>query len=129
MSPNFDDYYKGISIPALLVSEDEVFVNHELFTDMMTEATCIIDYQKRNFYDVGNHDFFLCGYLPEKVKSMGYQFFNEIVHPDDIPLWAEMHYDMLRSLIDYEFTPDEVHYFSCTFHIKNSLQFRASPLY
>ena len=127
MKPDLDDYYKDLQIDT--ESEDDGFSDHIQLTDMMIEASLIIDFQKRNFYNVGNHDFFLCGYSLEEVKNKGYQFFNEVIHPDDIFLWAEMHNIILKSLHEQEFTANEVHFFSCTFRIKNSLQFRESPQY
>ena len=127
MKPALDDYYKDIQL--YTQSKEDVFLNHIQFTDIMIEASLIIDFQRRNFYNVGNHDFFLCGYPLEKVKEMGYQFFDKVIHPDDVFLWAEMHNAILKSLYELEFTMDEVHYFSCTFRIKNSLQFRESAQY
>jgi len=127
MVPTLDDYYKDIPID--VKPKDDVFLDHIQFTDMMIEASLIIDFQKRNFYNVGNHDFFLCGYSHEKVTSMGYRFFEKAIHPDDIFLWTEMHNTILLSLHEQKFKQDEVHYFSCTFRIKNSLKFRKSAQY
>ena len=123
MKPTLADYYKDILLYPQSGSEDDKLFNHELFTDMMIEASCIIDFQKQNFKSVGDHGFFLCGYPLEKAKTMGYLFFNEVIHPDDIFLWADMHNVILKSLHKKEFAADEVHYFSCTFRIQNSLQF------
>ena len=129
MKPSPEDYFKDIPIDDLPVCEDDVFLHHDLFTDMMIEAACIIDFQKRNFYDVANHEFFLCGYSRSKVRSMGYQFFDEIIHPDDIYLWVDMHNTILKYLHEQDFEAEEGHYFSCTFRIKSNLKFRKNPYY
>ena len=83
MKPTLEDYFKDIPIDDRTVCNDNIFLHHDLFTDMMIEAACIIDFQNRNFYDVSDHGFFLCGYSRSKAKSMGYQFFDEIIHPED----------------------------------------------
>ena len=83
METTINAYYKGI--PIVPQPEDDVYVDHIQFTDMMIEASLIIDFQKRTFYNVGAHDFFLCGYSQEEAKNMGYQFFDKVLHKDDIP--------------------------------------------
>ena len=129
MKPTLEDYYKDIPAYNHSVDEDNIFLHHSLFTDMITEAVCIIDFQKRNFYDVSDHGFFLCGYPRSEVKSMGYQFFNEIIHPDDIQLWVDMHNIILKYLHEQDFEAEKGHYFSCTFRIKSDFNFRKTPYY
>ena len=129
MKPALDDYYKDIQFHIQAEPEHDVLFNHAHFTDMMMEASCIIDFQKRIFKGVGAHGFFLCGYSLEAVKNMGYEFFNEVIHPDDLSLWVEMHHAILKCLYEEYFTEQEVHYFSCTFRIKSSLWVRNSPGY
>ena len=116
MKPALNDYYKDIQLCAQ--SKEDVFLNHIQFTDMMIEASLIIDFQRRNFYNVGNHDFFLCGYPLEEVKEMGYRFFDKVIHPDDILLWAEMHNAILKSLYEQEFTMDECIIFHVLFVLR-----------
>ena len=129
MKPSLEDYFKDIPIDDHLVCEDNIFLHHALFTDMMIEAACIIDFQKRLFYDVSETGFFLCGYSRSEVKKLGYQFFNEIIHPDDIFLWAEMHHAILKYLYNQDFEAEELHYFSCTFRINSGFQIKKTPYY
>ena len=128
MKPSLEDYFKDIPIYDHPICEDNIFLHHALFTDMMIEAVCIIDFQKRHFYDISDHGFLLCGYSRSEAKSMGYQFFNEIIHPEDIPLWVEMHHAILKYIYEQDFT-EEIRYFSCTFRIRSSFQFRKTPYY
>ena len=129
MKPTLEDYFKDIPIDDHPIDEDNIFLYHNLFTDMMTEAVCIIDFQKRTFYDVSDHDFFLCGHSRSEVKSIGYQFFEEIIHPDDLFLWSEMHNAILKYIHEKDIEDKEVHYFTCTIRIKSSFQFRKTPYY
>ena len=68
MKPTLEDYFKDTPIDDHTICEDDIFHNHKLFTDMMTEAVCIIDFQKRNFYDISDHGFLLCGYSCSEAK-------------------------------------------------------------
>ena len=129
MKHTLENYFKDIPIDDHTISEDNIFLHHELFTNMINDAVCIIDFQNRNFHDVSDHNFFLCGYSRNEAKSLGYQFFNEIIYPDDIPLWVEMHNAILKYLYEQKFVEEEIHYFSCTFRIKSSFQFRKTPYY
>ena len=129
MKPTLEDYFKDIPIDDRAVCEDNIFLHHDLFTNMINEAVCIIDFQNRNFYDVTDHGFFLCGYSRSEAKSMGYQFFDEIIHPEDLFLWVEMHNKTLKYLHEQDFGAEEVLYFLCTIRIKSSFQFRKTPYY
>ena len=129
MKQSIEDYFKDIPTDDHPVCEDNIFLHHDLFTDMMTEAVCIIDFQKRNFYDVANHNFFLCGYPKSEVKRMGYQFFDKIIHPDDILLWVKMHNIILKYLQAQDFEAEEGHYFSFTFRIKSNINPKKAPYY
>jgi DNA-binding CsgD family transcriptional regulator len=84
---------------------------------MTMEAAFVIDFQKRCFCFVANHDLFLCGHTPEEVMKSGYDFLVEAVHPDDRQLLKNMYNavsDRLRSADDLK----DVNYFSCTFRIR-----------
>ena len=129
MKPSPEDYFKGIPIDDHPVCEDNIFLHHDLITGMMIEAVCILDFQKRNFYDVSDHGFFLCGYTQSEVKSMGYNFFNEIIHPDDMFLWVKMHNAILNYLQEQDFEAEGGSYFSCAIRIKYGIQFKKTPFY
>ena len=119
--PTLDDYYKDIHLYDPLLTENESIFNYEHCMDMMKEASLIIDFQNRNFKEVIAKGFFLCGYSIETLKSMGYEFFNEIIHQEDISLWAEIHNAILKYLHKEDLSEEEVLYFTCTFRIKSSL--------
>ena len=96
---------------------------------MVKEAAFIIDFQKRTFYSVGDNGLFLCGYIPEQVKNMGYQFFEKVVHPDDMFLWTQMHRAIIKSLSEEKFIADEIRFFICNFRFNSNLPFDNPPYY
>ena len=129
MKPALEDYFKDIPIDDHTECKDNIFLHHDLFTDMMNEAVCIIDFQKRNFHDISDHGFLLGGYARSEVKNMGYQFFNKIIHPDYIQLWVNMHNTILKYLHKQDFEVGNVHYFTCTIPIKSCFQLSNTPHY
>jgi DNA-binding CsgD family transcriptional regulator len=103
--------------------DDMVFpFSLEHFADMSAEAVYVIDFQRRLFQYVSGHGLFLCGYSREEVMSLSYDFYNRIVHKNDLQLWEKMHNIILRRLYNPYFSTDKVNYFSCTFRIMNPLQ-------
>ena len=128
MKPSLEDSFYDIPIDGHSVCEDNIYPHYSIFMDMI-EASCIIDLQKRNFYDVSDHGFFLCGYSQSEVKSMGYKFFNKIIHPDDIQLWVDMYNIILKYLCDKDVETEEGHYFSCTFRINSGFKIKKMPYY
>ena len=121
MKPTPEDYYNGIPIDDHPVCEDNLFRHNKIFTGIMREAVCIIDFQNRNFHDVSDHNFFLCGHSRGEAIRMGYKFFDKIIYPDDIYLWAKMHNAILKYLYENEFE-EEVLFFTCTIRIKTGIQ-------
>jgi len=50
----------------------------------------VIDYQKREFLYVSSNPLFLCGYEQEEVKKMGYNFYPQVVPPEDMAMLLEI---------------------------------------
>jgi DNA-binding CsgD family transcriptional regulator len=116
------DFFKGIPEQAPVTDSTETLFSPEDFSEMMMEAVYILDFQKRNFCHVADHDFFLCGHSREDALNAGYEFFRKVIHPEDVLLWAKMHSVILKYLIEPDLQADSVNYFSCTFRIKSSFQ-------
>jgi hypothetical protein len=115
-------FYKDMAFPVATTDATDMPLNYEYFAEMSMEAAYIIDFQRRCFHHVAEHDFFLCGHSPKSVKKMGYNFYSKVVHPKDIMLWAEMHNTILKRLSEPDFPKDDVNYFSCTFRLTNRWQ-------
>jgi DNA-binding CsgD family transcriptional regulator len=79
----------------------------------------VIDFHKRCFHFVSNHDLFLSGFSPGKVLKMGYDFFSEIVHPDDLPLFIDIHRAILKYLSEPAGNLPEMDYFAFNIRLMN----------
>jgi hypothetical protein len=116
------DFFEGIPEQIPVMDSAEISFIPEDFSEMMMEAVYILDFQKRNFHYVADHGFFLCGHSREDAMNTGYEFFQRVIHPADMPLWVKMHNVILKHLKEPGFPVDMVNYFSCTFRIRNSIQ-------
>ena len=116
-----DNFFKeGLVISS--VPDEEQFSS--VWTDIsgiMSEAFFVLDFQKRNFLYVSPHILFTCGYTTEKIKEEGYEFFETIIHPDDLPLWINIHNTILRNLYNKELPVERIKFFGCTLRIKSFL--------
>jgi DNA-binding CsgD family transcriptional regulator len=108
--------------------EDELFINMNEFSDILIAATYIIDFKKRCFCFVSNHDFFLCGFSSGDALRQGYDFYSKIVYPEDLSLWTDMRKAVLRHIRDFEEKRNEIDYFSCTFRLQHKYFFLTHPL-
>jgi DNA-binding CsgD family transcriptional regulator len=89
-------------------------------TRTSAEAMCVVDFFERQFRYVSVHDLFLCGYSREQVMKLGYDFYPEIVHPDDLQLLIKMHRVILNSpyILEKEMQ-ENIYFFYFTVKIKN----------
>lgn len=100
-------------------NDDNLPFDLDIFSAMCIEAVYVIDFRKRKFRYVADHDFFLCGHSAEKAMALGYEFYPEVIHPEDLPLMEEMHAAILRRLCNMN-DPGGVNFFSFTVRIKNA---------
>jgi DNA-binding CsgD family transcriptional regulator len=115
--PNF---FEGIPEDVSIVDKTEMSFDFEDFSNIMTEAVYVLDFQNRCFHYVANHNFFLCGHLPKDAMNLGYKFFRKVIHPEDLLLWGKMHNAILKRLNNTN-SINEVDFFSCSFRIKSYL--------
>jgi Response regulator containing a CheY-like receiver domain and an HTH DNA-binding domain len=117
-----DDYFEGIPISNIPIDEERIIKSYSDLSNMLSEALFVLDFQKRNFLFVPRHNLFLCGCTPEKVKKDGYDFFNFMLHPDDLQLWKSIHVVILKSLHKKKLPAEKIiNFFECTFRIRNFL--------
>ncbi|MDR0385455.1 MAG: hypothetical protein LBH60_05200, partial [Prevotellaceae bacterium] len=71
---------------------------------LYTGGVFVMDFQKRCFSVISHRDIFLCGYRAEHAAQLGYEFFRETVHENDLPLFIKIHREILKSeyIIDEE---------------------------
>jgi DNA-binding CsgD family transcriptional regulator len=74
------------------ISEDDKlqFINYldvvKSFAKITYQSVYVIDYEKMKFEFVSNNPLFLCGYSPEEVLEMGYEFYFHHVPKEDLEL-------------------------------------------
>jgi DNA-binding CsgD family transcriptional regulator len=110
-------FFEGIPECISTPCETGVPFDCEDFANIVTEAVYVLDFQKRCFHYVADHEFFLCGYSQEEVMSLGYDFFQEVIHPEDLSLWEKMHNVILKRL-EKSGSIEGIDYFSCSFRLK-----------
>ena len=115
------DFFSGMSECTPATDERETTIAYRDLTGMMAEVLIVLDFQHRNFRYVSNHALLLCGYSPEQVKALGYDFFREALHPKALPIWIDMHHTMLQRLYQGPSSAHSINYFACTFRIKSFL--------
>ncbi|MDR1371075.1 MAG: LuxR C-terminal-related transcriptional regulator [Dysgonamonadaceae bacterium] len=111
------------SIPASSGRNEEISkVQIEAFKRMsktMNESIYMIDFHKRCFLFVSGNDLLLSEFSSGNVLKMGYDFYPKIVHPDDLPLFINIH----RAILQYLFEPDgsqqEIDYFAFNIRLMN----------
>ncbi|HCC50934.1 MAG TPA: helix-turn-helix transcriptional regulator [Porphyromonadaceae bacterium] len=79
-SVNEDDYFR--IDPYLLVLD--------AFSRISYQSIYVIDCYKMNFLYVSENKFFLCGHTPERVKSMGFDFYLSCVPQGELQLLYEI---------------------------------------
>jgi DNA-binding CsgD family transcriptional regulator len=80
----------------------------------------VMDFRERCLSLISNRDIFLYSFSSEDVGRLGYAFFYEIIHNDDISLFIKMHRAILNSpYIVNEKVQSEIAYFYFTIRHKN----------
>ena len=125
-----NDFFAEIPKSITTMDADTLFVSYELLSGMMAEALVVIDFKKRNFRYVPNHDLFLCGYARETPKQLGYDFFKEVIYPKDLPSWIEIH-DAIEDGLNNNELPayNNINYCSFRLRVKSSLSSKKNPGY
>lgn len=93
------------------VSEEDHFQQKEYlqavrsFARLTYESVYVIDYSDMSFEYVSENPLFLCGYSPEEVLEMGYEFYFRNVPETDLQLLAQINeagFDFFRKLRNEE---------------------------
>jgi len=91
-----------------------------------SESVYVIDVSTNKFCYVSTNELFRCGYSVEEILKLGYDFYKEIVHPEDLRLWNKMRTAVLLNLKYFEEKKDEIDYISCTFRLQHKFSFLPS---
>ncbi len=119
MTKNIRQTFLG-DIPLLSDNENDEKLSLDVkdFADMSMEAVYVIDFQKRGFHFVADHNLFLCGHCVEEVLLLGCNFFPRVIHIEDLPLLKTMYKALLQRLCDIN-AIHVINYFSFVVRIKN----------
>jgi DNA-binding CsgD family transcriptional regulator len=90
----------------------------------------VMDFKERCLPLVSNRDIFLCGSSYENAEQLGYEFFSQIVHKDDIHLLIQIH----RAILNSQYIADEklqsqIAYFYFTVKMRNCFLFHEKQHY
>lgn len=116
-----DSFFNGIPVSILAQGEDDLSLNWSDISGIMSKALIVFDFQKKNFLYVSSHDFLSCGYTPDKIKDEGCNFFETLIHPDDLHLGKNILTTLLISLYNSELPAEKVNFFGCTLRIRSFL--------
>jgi len=115
------DFFEGIHESDPIADTVELSIFYEILSDLMTEPLVVLDFRRKDFHYMPNNDLSLCGYTQEETIEMGYHFFKEAIHPEDLSFWIAVHDAILNSLNNDDLHACEVNYFSFQLQIKNAL--------
>lgn len=124
-----NDFFKAVHETSPVINEDEWSIVYDLLSSMMTEALIVLDFEQNNFRYIPNHDLILCGYMQEIPKELGYVFFKNVIHPNDMPFWLDTLNAILESLNNDEWLAKQINYFSFLLRVKSSLSSNNNPDY
>ena len=57
---------------------------------MTYKSIYIIDHQKKSFEYISDNPLFLCGYSPEEVEQMGFDFYNQCIPPQELEIRTQI---------------------------------------
>jgi DNA-binding NarL/FixJ family response regulator len=100
----------------------------DMLSAIVAESFYVIDVAANQFCYAKPGDVFLFGFSAEKVLSRGYDFYAQIVYPDDLSLWTGMRKAVLQYLKSFKEKRDAIDYFSCTFRLQCKRSFLIRPL-
>jgi DNA-binding CsgD family transcriptional regulator len=127
--PISNELFEGVQECMPSGEENEATVEFDDLISLIAESCVVLDFQQKNFHYVSKHDMFLRGNPPEKIKAMGYAFFQEIIHPDDLPLWIEIYNAIVKCCTNEIIEIDMINYFAYTHRIKSFLSSDAQPVH
>ena len=124
-----DDFFTETPESVSIMDDEASSISYELLSGMMTEALVVLDFKKKAFQYVPNHDLCLCGHTQETPKLLGFDFSKESIHPKDLPFWIDIHNTIVDGLNNNELLADKVNYFSFRIRVKSALSSKKNPDY
>jgi DNA-binding NarL/FixJ family response regulator len=104
-----------------ITTENQEIIDTAIMFDALVSicrgSVYVINFRKKCFRYISNHELLLCGYSVDKVMQMGYKFYSKIVHPEDMPL-VEQIFSAILAAVSNTDRQNDMHYFSFTYRIR-----------
>ena len=69
--------------------QESVFIQYcKLFSSIITDSFYVLDIVQKQFCYIKPDNLFLCDHSVEEAMRLGHDFYTQIIHPDDLPLWS-----------------------------------------
>lgn len=109
--------------------QEATFIQYcKMFSSITSDSFYVLDIPQKQFYYIKPDDLFLCGHSVEEAMRLGHDFYTQIIHPDDLPLWTNILKIVSNYLYDQKDKWNEIDYFSCTFRLLRKYSFSSRLL-
>lgn len=104
--------------------QESVFIQYcKLFSSIITDSFYVLDIVQKQFCYIKPDNLFLCDHSVEEAMRLGHDFYTQIIHPDDLPLWTNILKIIPQYLNDRKDKWNEIDYFSCIFRLLRKYSF------
>lgn len=127
----FEDFFPKYAgkITDTTNDQESAFIQYcKVFSSLTTDSFYVFDVVQKRFYYIKPDNLFLCDHSTEEVMKLGYDFYKQIIHPDDLPLWTNILKIIPQHLNDRKDKWNEIDYFSCTFRLLRKYSFSSRSL-
>ena len=109
--------------------QESTFIQYcKIISSIITDSFYVLDIVQKQFCYIKPDDLFLCGHSVEEAMTQGYDFYSQIIHPEDLPLWNNFLEIIPQYLKDLQGKQDTIDYISCTFRLIRNNSFMKDPL-
>ena len=104
--------------------QESVFIQYcKLFSSIITDSFYVLDIVQKQFCYIKPDNLFLCDHSVEEAMRLGHDFYTQIIHPNDLPLWTNILKIIPQYLNDRKDKWNEIDYFSCTLRLLRKYSF------
>lgn len=127
----FEDFFPKYAgkITDTTNDQESTFIQYcKIISSIITDSFYVLDIVQKQFCYIKPDDLFLCGHSVEEAMTQGYDFYSQIIHPEDLPLWNNFLEIIPQYLKDLQGKQDTIDYISCTFRLIRNNSFMKDPL-
>ena len=122
----FEDFFPKYAgkITDTTNDQESAFIQYcKVFSSLTTDSFYVFDVVQKRFCYIKPDNLFLCDHSTEEAMKLGYDFYKQIIHPDDLPLWTNILKIIPQYLNDRKDKWNEIDYFSCTLRLLRKYSF------